>query len=45
MVLPSSRVEMLPLQGFPALRFRLSKRGTQDSNLESPVLETDNTGP
>ncbi len=28
------------VQGFRADRTRTSERGTQDSNLESPVLET-----
>jgi len=32
------------LQGFPSSLLSRTKRGTQDSNLESPVLETDDTG-
>ena len=37
---PSGRSGPLDVQGFSALRARRSQRGTQDSNLESPVLET-----
>jgi hypothetical protein len=37
---PSGRSGPWDVQGFSALRARRSQRGTQDSNLESPVLET-----
>jgi len=43
-MLPSTRAtEHAPVQGFPAGTFAPSQRGTQDSNLESPVLETGNS--